>query len=50
MIEITKLHYKGTWVLRTTKTGIEINHKVEWYKIAWAYIKYLYYKLIGRVK
>ena len=45
----TKLYYKSKWVLRTTETGIEINGKVAWYKIAWAYTKYLYYKVIGRV-
>ena len=45
----TKLYYKSKWVLRTTETGVEINGKVAWYKIVWAYTKYLYYKVIGRV-
>lgn len=48
-VKLNKLYYKGTWILRTTETGIEINGKVEWWRVAWAYIKYLYYKVIGRV-
>ena len=48
-VELTTLHYKGKWVLRTTEAGVEINGKVSWYKVAWAYTKYLYYKIKGRV-
>jgi hypothetical protein len=40
----TKLYYKGKWVLRTTETGVEINGKVAWYKVVWAYTKYAWFK------
>ena len=44
-VKLTKLYYKGTWVLRTTETGVEINGKVAWYRIAWAYTKYILRKI-----
>jgi len=44
-VKLTELYYKGRWVLRTTETGIEVNGKVEWYRIAWAYTKYSWFKL-----
>ncbi len=42
---MNKLYYKGTWVLKTTETGIEINGKVAWYRVAWAYTKYILIKI-----
>jgi hypothetical protein len=42
-LKLTTLHYNGKWILRTTETGIEINGKVEWYRIVWAYLQYIYY-------
>jgi len=48
-VELTTLHYNSVEVLRTTPTGVVINYQVKWYKIVWAYTKYLYYKVIGRV-
>lgn len=41
--------FKGTEILRTTETGVKINWEVSKWKIALAYIKYLYYKAIGRI-
>jgi hypothetical protein len=44
-VKLTKLYYKGTWILRTTETGIEVNGEVAWYRIVWAYTKYLWFKV-----
>ena len=48
-VELNTLYYKGKWILRTTETGIEVNGEVAWYRVAWAYTKYVYYKVRGRV-
>jgi len=48
MIQV-RLHHNGEWILGTTETGIKINAKIAWYKIAWSYVKYLYYNAIGRI-
>ncbi len=45
-MRLSKLYYKGKWVLRTTETGVEINGKVAWYRIVWAYTKYLWIKIV----
>jgi hypothetical protein len=39
----TNLYYKGKWILRTTETGIEMNGKVTWYRVVWAYTLYVWY-------
>jgi len=44
-VNLITLHYDGVWVLRTTETGIEVNGKVAWYRIVWAYTKYLWFKV-----
>ncbi len=47
---MTSLYYKGTEVMRTTETGIWINKKVSIWRIAWALIKYPYYKIKEWIK
>ena len=43
------LPYEGIEILRTTETGVKINWKAPKWRIIWAYIKYLYFKMMGRV-
>jgi hypothetical protein len=45
MIELSKLNYEGYEILRTTDTGIKINWKAPKWRIALAYLKYVWYSI-----
>lgn len=41
-----KLYYKGTWILRTTSTGIEVNKPISWIYKVLSVARYLWAKYI----
>ena len=46
----TGLYHAGTWVCRTTATGIRINHKIPFWNVVKAFILYGWINLKKKLK